>query len=239
MTTTLQLTAGDSLRPRLAQLAAEVLRIPVADIHPATPLSTMGLDSLAAAELTARIEDELGNELPPGMLFECPSLESLSRFIESRFAGVTIEENDKETRITRMLTDAILPADIVPACSQGRIDHDNVLLTGSTGFVGAYLLRSLLRDTPAVVHCMVRPNGVEASVRVRENLTQYGLWEEHFASRIRYVYGDISQPLLGMTSRDYSRIANSVGAIYHAAAAVDWVRPYEGLRDVNVFGTRE
>ncbi len=53
MTTTQQLTAGDALRPRLAQLAADVLRIPVADIHPTVPFSAMGLDSLAAAELTA------------------------------------------------------------------------------------------------------------------------------------------------------------------------------------------
>ena len=137
-----------------------------------------------------------------------------------------------------MLADAILPADIVPARSQNRVT-DDVLLTGSTGFVGAYLLRSLLRDTPAVVYCLVRPNGTEASARVRRNLIQYGIWEERFAKRIRCVYGDITQPLLGMASRDFRAIADSVGAIYHAAAAVDWVRPYEELRDVNVLGTRE
>ena len=239
MTTTLQPTAGDALYPRLAQLAAGVLRIPVADINPAAPLSTMGLDSLAAAELTALIEDEVCQELPPAVLFECPSLDSLSRFIESRFTGESIEQTDKDTRIARMLSDAILPDDIVPDCSQARLNHDNVLLTGSTGFVGAYLLRALLRDTPAVVHCLVRPNGTEASVRVRRNLEQYGLWEEHFAARIRYVDCDIAQPLLGMASPDFIELANSINAIYHGAAAVDWVRSYEDLRDVNVFGTRE
>ena len=233
MTTPLQLSAD-----RLAQLTADVLRIPVASIHPAVPLSTMGLDSLAAAELTTLIEDEICHELPPAVLFECPSLESLSRFIESSFAGVPIEANDKAARVARMLADAVLPAGIVPVCSRDRFDHDNVLLTGSTGFVGAYLLSSLLRDTPAVVHCLVR-GGTEASVRVRKNLVQYGLWEEHFASRIRYVHGDLAQPLLGMASRDFDELAGSIDTIYHAAAAVDWVRPYEGLRDVNVFGTRE
>src|SRR5262249_1435986 len=60
-----------------------------------------------------------------------------------------------------------------------------------------------------------------------------------FASRIRCVYGDIGQPSLGMSSRQFNNIASSIGAIYHAAAAVDWVRPYENLRDVNVIGTRE
>lgn len=240
-TAALRFTTGEALRLRLAQLAANVLRIPVGDIHPAVPFSAMGLDSLAAAELTALIEDELSHEMPPAMLFEYPTLESLWRFIESRFAGAPTEVSVgdyEETRIARMLADAILPADIVPACSQGPLP-DDVLLTGSTGFVGAYLLRSLLRDTPAVVYCLVRHNGTEASARVRRNLTQYGLWEEHFASRICCVYGDLTQPRLGITSRDFSNTAGSIGAIYHAAADVDWVRPYEDLRDVNVVGTRE
>ena len=241
MTTTLQLTADGVLRPRLAQLAADVLRIPVAEIHPAVPLATMGLDSLAAAELTALIEDEFSHELPPAVLFECPTLESLSRFIESLFAGAPLvgsNGDSKETCIAGMLADAILPADIMPVCSQDSLP-DDVLLTGSTGFVGAYLLRSLLRDTPAAIYCLVRPNGTEASARVRRNLMRYGLWKEHYASRIRCVYGDITQPQLGMASRDFSNTAHSIGAIYHAAAAVDWVRPYEDLRDVNVVGTRE
>ncbi|MFY9620683.1 MAG: thioester reductase domain-containing protein [Pyrinomonadaceae bacterium] len=238
--TALHLTASDALRPRLAQLAADVLRIPVGDVQPAVPLAAMGMDSLAAAELTALIEDELNHELPPSVLFECPTLESLSRFIESRAVGSTIEDDERsrETSIAGMLADAILPADIVPPSSQAEVS-DDVLLTGSTGFVGAYLLRALLRDTSAVVYCLVRPNGTEASSRVRRNLIQYGIWEERFAKRIRCVYGDITQPLLGMAGRDFRAIAGSVGAIYHAAAAVDWVRPYEELRDVNVIGTCE
>ena len=241
MTTALQLTADDGLRPRLAQLAADVLRIPVADIHPAMPFASMGLDSLAAAELTALIEDEFSRELPAALLFECPTLESLSRFIESLFAGTPLARNtveSKETSIAGMLSDAILPADIAPTCPPDP-RCDDVLLTGSTGFVGAYLLRSLLRDTPAIIYCLVRPTGTEGTARVRQNLKQYGLWEEHFTSRIRCVYGDIGQPLLGMTSRDFSNTSRSIGTIYHAAAAVDWVRPYKDLRDVNVIGTRE
>lgn len=241
MTAALHLTAGDTLRPRLAQLTADVLRIPVGDIQPAVPLAAMGLDSLGAAELTTLIEDELNHELPPEVLFECSTLEALSRFIESRAAGATIERRDgysRETSIAGMLADAILPEDIVPGCSRGRVT-DNVLLTGSTGFVGAYLLRSLLRDTPAVVYCLVRPNGTAASARVRQNLAHYDLWEDCLAPRIRCVDGDITQPLLGMASRDFGTMASSIGSIYHSAAAVDWVRPYEDLRDVNVFGTRE
>ena len=237
----LHFTMGEALRLRLAQLAADVLRIPVGEIHPAVPLSAMGLDSLGAAELTALIEDEISHELPPAMLFECPTLESLWSFIESRFAAAPIEVRDadhRETSIARMLEDAVLPADIAPTCSQEPLP-DDVLLTGSTGFVGAYLLRSLLRDTPGVVHCVVRPNGTDAGVRVRRNLAKYGLWDERFASRIHCVSGDVAQPLLGMSSREFGKIASSIGAIYHAAAAVDWVRPYEDLRDVNVTGTRE
>ena len=61
--TALHLTAGEALQPRLAQLTADAAH-PVGNVHPAVPLATMGLDSLAAAELTALIEDELNHELP-------------------------------------------------------------------------------------------------------------------------------------------------------------------------------
>ena len=87
----------------------------------------MGLDSLAAAELTALIEDEFCRELPAALLFECPTLESLSRFIESLFAGTPLARNNsdsKETSIAGMLADAILPADIAPTCPQDPLSDE-------------------------------------------------------------------------------------------------------------------
>ena len=60
-----------------------------------------------------------------------------------------------------------------------------IFLTGATGFLGAFLLRDLLRDTEATIHCLVRANNAEDGLRrLRQNLQTYELWDESFAARI-------------------------------------------------------
>ena len=52
------------LQRRLARVIAETLRVSMDLVVPGESLSVLGMDSLAAVELTAAIEDELGIELP-------------------------------------------------------------------------------------------------------------------------------------------------------------------------------
>jgi thioester reductase-like protein len=74
-----------------------------------------------------------------------------------------------------------------------------VLLTGATGFLGAFLLSELLRHTRAEIHCLVRaPNVEEGERRIRGSLEAYRLWDEKRSSRIFPVAGDLSEPLLGL-----------------------------------------
>ena len=63
----------------------------------------------------------------------------------------------------KMLSDSVLPADICPAAVMPIISEPrNVLLTGATGFLGAYLLRALLDETEADVYCLARAVNGEA-----------------------------------------------------------------------------
>jgi thioester reductase-like protein len=149
-----------------------------------------------------------------------------------------------EPDLKQMRADAMLPADVQP-CREGAMSGARglVLLTGGTGFVGAYVLHALLRDTPAVVLCLVRwdPRNLRGSPadRLRRNLEARGLWEPAWAERIRPLAGDLGRPGLGWSEKLLGRLAESIDAIYHAGAVVNWVLPYAGLRAVNVQGTLE
>jgi acyl carrier protein len=70
------------LQRRLARVIAETLRISLDVVVPSERFVMLGMDSLAAVELTAAIEDELGIELPLTAVHECGSLELLCAFIE-------------------------------------------------------------------------------------------------------------------------------------------------------------
>jgi len=115
-----------------------------------------------------------------------------------------------------------------------------VLLTGASGFVGAYLLDELLRQTTADIYCLIRADSLAAG---RERLTQhlifYALWNEQFESRLMPVLGDLSKPRLGLSLPQFNQLAETIEVIYHNGAQVNAVYPYSKLKAANVLGTQE
>ena len=245
---------------RLTRIVASILRAPPQWISASASFASLGLDSLGAVELTAAIEDELAVKLPLTAAHDYPSIEALARFIE---------RGDEKRDWTRgrdlMFADAVLPADIQPRTGRACAARDarDILLTGATGFLGAYLLRTLLDETDAHIHCLARspsnrPNWGQtlfreleigsdpisepmegAKGRALRNLAQYDLVRPGDAARIHVVRADLSAPMLGMSPREFTALAERVDAIYHCGATVNWVYRYEALRDANVSATRE
>ncbi|MEV8510435.1 thioester reductase domain-containing protein [Actinoplanes sp. NPDC051475] len=114
-----------------------------------------------------------------------------------------------------------------------------VLLTGATGFVGAYLCAELLERTAATVVCLVRAADQNGGLeRVQANLTSYGL-RASWGGRLRVMPGDLARPRLGLGDAEFAALAEQVDAIYHCGAWVNFVRPYRALKAANVLGTEE
>ncbi|MCC7265696.1 MAG: thioester reductase domain-containing protein [Candidatus Latescibacteria bacterium] len=133
-----------------------------------------------------------------------------------------------------------LEAEIRPPAVPAARPPDRVLLTGATGFLGAHLLAELLRATPAQVCCLVRASGADAGLaRVRAALGEYGLWQEDFAARLNILPGDLAQPRWGLDEAGFAKLAEGIDAIYHSAAQLNFVYPYEALRPANVEATRQ
>jgi amino acid adenylation domain-containing protein/thioester reductase-like protein len=108
-----------------------------------------------------------------------------------------------------------------PARSAGR-PRTAILLTGATGFLGSWLLRELLAHTTAEVVCLVRdPARLPADPRIRP------------------VVGDLERPRFGLSSAEWDDLTGRVGVVYHCAAAVNVVLPYDRLRTANLLGTAE
>lgn len=116
----------------------------------------------------------------------------------------------------------------------------HIFLTGATGFVGAYLLRELLDQTDAAIHCLVRASDDgEGLARIRQNLESYGLWSAAKAARIVPVLGDLKMPRFGWTQEQFAKTAELVDVIYHCGSKLSYVAPYEYLKSANVGGTEE
>jgi thioester reductase-like protein len=234
---------GTPVQRRIAEIWSDLLGLPKIGIE--DNFFAIGGDSLSAVQMVAKVREEFGRPISLRGLFERPTIAELA-------AGVTDGNDRQVTRVGDvrsvrpeiLLTDAELPADVVPepdALAPADPPYESVLLTGATGFVGAFLLSELLERSDAVVHVLVRvDDGVDgAARRARENLAHYGLWRDEYGKRIVGVPADLGRPYFGMSPSAYRRLAGDVEMIVHNGSWSSFVLPYHQLKPVNVFGTME
>ena len=196
----------------------------------------LGGDSLAAVELVSILDARLATNMPPQIVFENPTIECLAQAIVAHIHGETAR-----TTITReaLASEARLDARIRPA-PRAAEDPATVFLTGATGFFGAFVLSDLLTTTSARIKCLVRAGSEhEAQARLSAALRYYFPAHALPLDRVTAVPGDLAQPQLGLSEAAFHELAGSVDAIYHAGAAVSYLRPYHALRAANVLGTEE
>jgi len=114
-----------------------------------------------------------------------------------------------------------------------------VLLTGSTGFLGAHLLRALLDARAGKVLCLVRDGDRS---RLMGTLSWYfgAGWTAALGNQVEVIRGDISQPSLGLSPMEYRELSSSLDGIWHCAADVrHYAADSESLLQANLGGTKE
>ncbi|MBB5125815.1 thioester reductase-like protein [Streptomyces albaduncus] len=250
--------AAEPLGARLAGLApeeqlrlvTEVVKAEVAAVlgHTGTEgveaerlFQQLGFDSLTAVELRNRIGALAGVRLPATLVFDHPTPAALAAHLRTALTADG-PERQEGPRTPDFAAEAVLAEDVRPAPEVVRCvtDPEQVLLTGATGFLGAFLLRDLMRTTRATVHCLVRAADERTAwERLRRNLERYGVWDDMAPDRLAVVVGDLAQPRLGLSEDDYDTLAATVDVVYHNGAQVHWLHPYETLRAANVRGTEE
>ncbi|HET9379948.1 MAG TPA: amino acid adenylation domain-containing protein [Streptomyces sp.] len=215
----------------LVTLFAEALGTAGVGVH--DDFFALGGHSLLAARLHARIEQRWPDAPGVRALFDHPTPAALAAVLD---AGGQDTEGDVSPETDTALDDDIRPAP--PAPHDGPPRH--VLLTGGTGFLGAFVLARLLTDTTATVHCLVRAADPGAGRRrIVDHLTALGLWNPAWADRVEPVCGDLAAPRLGLTDDDFRALAARADLILHGGAVVNYALPYRDVRAANVHGTRE
>jgi thioester reductase-like protein len=101
--------------------------------------------------------------------------------------------------------------------------HFNVVLTGSTGNLGAYLLDELL-SLPQVAHVICLNRAEEAEERQLEAHRVRGLTEALTFGRTRFITADVTDQRLGLSETIYTELANTTDVFIHNAWPVDFNR---------------
>src|SRR5215469_5509952 len=221
----------------------------------------IGLDSLATAELLVILEravaqadaHELQETLHMPLLqrFTISQISALVRGFQGASAAINLRANldemkreRDESEATAMRKDALLAPLKAGAVPRADRTFNHVFLTGATGFLGPFLLRTLLDQTCATYTVLMRATDPSAArERLICSLKAAGLYDPCtagvFDARVRVICGDLASPRLGLSDRAWSQLTETVDTIIHNAAWVDYILDYHTLRASNVEATRE
>jgi long-chain acyl-CoA synthetase len=117
-----------------------------------------------------------------------------------------------------------------------------IFLTGSTGYLGSYLLAGLLTGHPDSLNLLVR---AKSDQEARERLWQslqlhfpFPEFYEYISSRIRIFRGELTEERLGLSDDDYHALVDTTNSIIHCAASLNRKSEKQCL-NVNLRGTLE
>ncbi|NEC10267.1 non-ribosomal peptide synthetase [Streptomyces sp. SID7909] len=229
----------------LCEVFAQTLGVP--EVGVTDDFFALGGHSLLAVTLARRIGERCGVRPSLRALFATPTVEGVDRLL-GRAPG---EEEPEEAAAPDFAAEVRLASDITaerrsaaerggPGERRPARPSARPLLTGASGFLGAFLLRDLIEATDGPVDCLVRAASPDsAAQRIRANLEHYGLWQSRYADLIHPVPGDLAAPGLGLDPAERTALARRLGPVLHNGARVNFAAPYGDLRAPNVGGTEE
>jgi thioester reductase-like protein len=117
-----------------------------------------------------------------------------------------------------------------------------IFLTGSTGYLGSYLVAGLLTGHPDSLNLLVRAKSdQEARERLWQSLQLHFAFPEFYeylSSRIRIFRGELTEGRLGLSDDDYHALVHTTNSIIHCAASLNRKSEKQCL-NVNLRGTLE
>jgi len=117
-----------------------------------------------------------------------------------------------------------------------------ILLTGSTGYIGAHIASNLLADHSDPLNLLVRARDQqEARERVWRSLQlhmDFPRFEHYLNSKITIFLGDLTDPYFGLPEDNYRGLVRSTDSVIHCAASLNR-KSEKSCLNVNLRGTLE
>ncbi|WED42135.1 thioester reductase domain-containing protein [Legionella cardiaca] len=210
---------------------------PDADMDVHTNFFSLGGTSLQAVLMLSKFKAKYDIEFDLVELFKATTIEAQAQLVKGRLTNNSQKTAEFDYQKDLQLVEQLVLNNPKPFTN----DIHSILLTGASGFLGVHLLKECLVQTHAEIFCIIRSSSKdEAKARLmhcaKEKKINISTAEE---KRIHCLCGDISRQKLGLSDDDYAYVTHSMDLIIHSAAVVNFVYPYENLRDANVLSLYE
>ncbi|KAL3446441.1 putative NRPS-like enzyme [Aspergillus insuetus] len=188
----------------------------------------LGMDSLQVLRLSRAIQSALGVSVPQGVIYKNPSLELLAKQLCTYDAANG--EADRTAMMMRMLQSYERQVDELasntPDAGQPMPCAPVIVLTGSTGTLGTFVLDELLSN-PDVSHiyCLNRSQDSEFAQTTGNKARK--LPYDFPGEKVTFLTVDLTQSSLGLDPDTYTTLLNTATQIIHNAWPVNFNQPLQ------------
>ena len=200
----------------------------------------LGMNSLQALILVRRLRHRLAKPIALSTVYTNPSIVTLTaailHLLDQDQISKASQERDRIKKRNDMVQDyraliekRLLPSSNVEFNIPPKEGREIVILTGSTGTLGSYILDRLLQDpTIAHVYCM---NRVEdgMSVQIRKNRL-LGLQNPPSNHRVSFLKVDLSRKKFNLTEAQYKDLESKATLMIHNAWTVNFNLPLSSFQ---------
>jgi long-subunit acyl-CoA synthetase (AMP-forming) len=187
--------------------------------------SELGIDSITMTQISSTLSQYFGINISVSQILHSNTIANL---LENFLIG-NIQEIDELSILEKDISSPLPPLHYQKFRKTG--ETKNLLLTGSTGFLGLHLLNQLKSFPNVNVYCLSRISKDSFDHKLTKSL---GCNLKQF----KHIIGDISKPYFGLKEQEYESLKEKCDLIVHNAANVDWSLSYSALRKTNTFPIR-
>lgn len=215
---------------KIARIVSTLLEIESPDA--VQSFFSLGGDSLTLVYLIAELEEAFDLELPIHLIADRNSIREIADFLDHKI-NVESPKVDLDQATEKALHWEF------PKTLPAKAAQSVALLTGATGFVGAFLLKEIL-ERFETVYCLIRSTSKQhAQERLTSVLEEFALEIDPADPRIHYLSGDLETSQLGLTHEEWRTISQEVSTIFHSGAEVHFLKNVDTMTAANVNGTSE
>lgn len=195
----------------------------------------LGGTSLNIYDVKVMVEKRLNQSIPLEIILGFDKVKDISSMIKNY-----VEKTNSKSNNISLVDELEMYNNIIEEKRESNKKYiDNILITGVTGFVGAYLLKKYLDSfSKCTIHCLVRANNERSGLqRVVDNMKRWKLWKDDYYKHLRIYCADLSKKRLGLSSEEFENLSNIVDLICHNGANVNFSLSYNQLKSENIEGT--
>ncbi|CAG8722641.1 2530_t:CDS:1, partial [Acaulospora colombiana] len=255
------------IRNYLQYTAAMVMGVPLKDLDDhSVPLVKVAINESTCFAFTKKIKDILpiGIDIPTSFINDHPNIDSITKFVMDIASGnkqPKVNDHEKQKQQNQLAIEDIVDRYTLyiresytrsPIINQRQINNNCekvFLLTGTTGFLGAHILHTLISKTSSQIYCLLhkKKNRTPKSSLKRVFLRNGFDTSLIDSDRLVTLCSNLSEPFLGLSENEYEMLLHKVTTIIHGASSAKLGAPlsvYEncllrGTANLLLFGARK